>query len=171
MRGGTPRSRRPCRRGDIFGASAEGGFTLIEVLIVLVIIGIAAGAVTLGIGSVTRAPSVETEARRLATRLQAASDDAMLGDRLIAFTTEEHGYGFATFAADGKLVPRTDDALGFHQLPSGIVVTLSVRPPVVLGIDGASQPMAATVESGNQRWVVTFDGLTAHALPAPAPAA
>ena len=92
----------------------------------------------------------------------------MLGDRLIAFTAEKHGYGFATFATDGKLVPRTDDALGYHQLPSGIVVTLTVRPPVVLGVDGASQPMAATIESGAQRWVVAFDGLTARAAPAPA---
>ncbi|RYE04290.1 MAG: type II secretion system protein GspH [Sphingomonadales bacterium] len=152
------------RQGD----HGEGGFTLIEMLIVLLIIGVAAGAVTLGIGSVTRAPSVETEARRLATRIQAASDDAMLGDRMIAFTTQEHGYGFATFAADGKLIPRTDDALGYHQLPSGIVVTLSVKPPVVLGMEGANRPMAATIESGAQRWVVTFDGLTARALPAPA---
>lgn len=149
-------------------ARGDDGFTLIELLIVLVIIGIAAGAVTLGMGSITRAPSVETEARRLATRLQAAADDAMLGDRLIAFTTEEHGYGFAAFAADGKLTPRTDDALGFHRLPSGMVITLSVRPPVVLGVEGAGQPLAATVESGGQRWLVTFDGLTARAIPAPA---
>lgn len=148
------------------GNRSDGGFTLIEMLVVLMIIGVAAGAVTLGIGSVTRGPSVETEARRLAARLQAASDDAMLGDRLIAFTAEKHGYGFATFAAGGALIPRTDDALGFHQLPSGIVVTLSVKPPVVLGMDGAGRPMAATIESGAQRWVVTFDGLTARAVPA-----
>ena len=146
----------------------EGGFTLIEMLVVLAIIAVTAGAVSVGIGSVTRAPSVETEARRLATRLQVAADDAMLGDRLIAFTAEKHGYGFATIGADGKLTPRTDDALGFHRLPSGIVVTLSVTPPVVLGVDGANQPMAATIESGAQRWVVTFDGLTARAARAPA---
>lgn len=146
----------------------EGGFTLIEILIVLVIIGVAAGAVTLGLGSITRAPSVETEARRLATRLQVAADDAMLGDRLIAFTAEKNGYGFATYGADGKLIPRTDDALGFHQLPGGMVVSLSVKPPVVLGVDGAGQPLSATVESGDRRWLVTFDGLTARAMPAPA---
>lgn len=144
----------------------DAGFTLVEMLVVLAIIAVAAGAVSIGVGGVTRAPSVEAEARRLATRLQAASDDAMLGDRLVAFTVEEHGYGFATFGADGKLMPRTDDALGFHRLPSGIVMTLSVRPPVVLGVDGVGRPMAATIESGGRRWVVTFDGLTARAVPA-----
>ena len=149
----------------------ETGFTLVEMLVVLAIIAVMAGAVSIGIGSVTRAPSVETEARRLATRLQAAADDAMLGDRMVAFTAEKHGYGFATFAADGKMVARTDEALGYHQLPGGIVMTLNVRPPVVLGIDGSGKPMSAVVESGAQRWLVTFDGLTARAVAAPVPAA
>ncbi|WP_109807064.1 prepilin-type N-terminal cleavage/methylation domain-containing protein [Sphingosinithalassobacter portus] len=143
----------------------ERGLTLIEMLIVLAIIGVAAGAVSLGIGSVTRAPNVETEARRLATQLQAAADDAMLGDHMIAFTVEKHGYGFADYGSDG-LVARTGGAFGFHELPGGIVMTLNVKPPVVLGVDGAGQPLLATIESGDQRWRVTFDGLTATAIPA-----
>jgi general secretion pathway protein H len=147
---------------------SEAGMTLIEMMIVLVIIAVMAGAVTLGMGSVTRAPSVETEARRLATRLQAAADDAMLGDRTIAFTVQKHGYGFATVAADGTTVPRTDSALGFHQLPGGMVLTLSARPPVILGVDGAGRPMQALIESGQQRWQVVYDGMTARAFPAPA---
>ena len=135
-------------------------------LVVLVIIGVAAGAVTLGIGAATRAPNVEAEARRLATRLQAAADDAMLGDRTMAFTVEKDGYGFAT--VDGAaMVPRTDDALGFHRLPAGMTVTLSVTPPVILGVDGAGQPMSAVVENGSQRWMVAYDGMTATAVPAP----
>ncbi|MCD2325095.1 prepilin-type N-terminal cleavage/methylation domain-containing protein [Sphingomonas sp. IC-56] len=146
---------------------AEAGMTLIEMLIVLVIIGVAAGAVTLGIGAATRAPTVETEARRLAMRLQAAADDAMLGDRMIAFTAEKHGYGFATIGPDGRMIARTDDALAFHRLPDGIVVTLSAKPPVMLGVDGAGRPLSATIERGDQRWRVSYDGLTASAAPAP----
>ena len=74
------------------GAAADQrGFTLVEMLIVLAIFAVAAGAVALSVGSVTRAPSVEAEARRLATRLQAAADDAMIGDRTIAFTIQKDG--------------------------------------------------------------------------------
>jgi len=144
---------------------SEDGMTLIEMMIVLVIIGVMAGAVALGMGSVTRAPSVETEARRLATRLQAAADDAMLGDRTIAFTVQKNGYGFATIGTDGKAVARTDDALGFHKLPGGMVMTLSVKPPVVLGVDGAGKPMQAVIESGPRRWTVVYDGMTVRAFP------
>jgi general secretion pathway protein H len=127
-----------------------------------------AGAVSLGIGSVTRSPSVESEARRLATRLQAAADDAMLGDRLMAFTAQKNGYGFAAIGGDGKLAARTDDAFGFHRLPGGITVTLNARPPVVLGVDGAGKPLSAVIEGGDKRWLVVYDGLTATAVPAPA---
>lgn len=144
----------------------ERGMTLIEMLIVLTIIGIAAGAVALGMGAVTRAPTVESEARRLASRLEAAGDDAMLGDQMIAFTVDQHGYGFANMSG-GALTPRTDAALGFHQLPGGMAMTLSVKPPVVLGVDGAGDPMQAVIESGKQRWQVSYDGMTATVAPAP----
>lgn len=145
----------------------DDGLTLVEMLVVLTIIAIAAGAVTLGIGAATRAPSVESEARRLATMLQAATDDTLLGDRMIAFTTDRHGYGFATFARDGTMTPIATEALGRHQLPGGIEMKLSVTPPFVIGIDGPPQAMVATIESGSQRWQVLFNGLTATAMPAP----
>ncbi|MFZ5746573.1 MAG: prepilin-type N-terminal cleavage/methylation domain-containing protein [Pseudomonadota bacterium] len=153
-------NHRRANRGD-------GGFTLVEMLIVLAILAVAAGGVALGMGSVTRPASVETEARQLATRLQAAADDAMLGDRTIAFTVQRHGYGFATYTPQG-LVPLDSKALGFHPLPGGMTLNLSVAAPVVLGVDGAGRPMSATIASGDQRWIVSYDGMTATAVPAPA---
>jgi general secretion pathway protein H len=134
--------------GSILSPSSEAGLTLIEMLIVLAIIGVAAGATTLGIGAATRAPSVETEARRLATRLQAAGDDAMLGDRTIAFTVEKHGYGFRDDRRRRQDRGAHRRRARLHRLPGGITMTLNVQPPVVLGVDGSGKPMSATIESG-----------------------
>ena len=137
----------------------DSGMTLVEMLIVLAIIGVAAGAVSLGIGAATRAPSVESEARRFATSLQAAADDAMLGDRMVALTVGEHGYAFARVSSDG-MIPRGTPQLSSHALPGGITMTLSVRPPFVLGLDGAARPLTAELSAGEQRWIVRYDGLT-----------
>lgn len=150
-----------------FAKNSEAGVTLLEMLIVLVVIAIGAGAVALGMGAVTRAPTVEGEARRLAARLQSAGDSAMLGDRMIALTVEGDGYGFVELV-DGKQVVRKDEALKFHQIPAGMTMTLAVAPPVVLGVDGAGDPVVATMESGKQRWLVIYDGMTARVTPAPA---
>ncbi|UUX99334.1 prepilin-type N-terminal cleavage/methylation domain-containing protein [Sphingomonas sp. J315] len=120
--------------------------TLIEMLIVLVIIGVAAGGVALGVGAATRAPSVETEARRLALRLQAAADDAMIGDRIIAFTVEKDGYGFAAVGRDGSMAPLSD-GLAFHRLPGGIAVELDVPP----GDDGRRR-RGQTAQRNDQQW-------------------
>ncbi|WP_346775507.1 GspH/FimT family pseudopilin [Sphingomonas sp. G-3-2-10] len=146
--------------GRSIRTASQAGFTLIEMIIVLAIVAVAAGVVTLSVGGVSRPPSVEAEARRLATRLQTASDDAMLGDRIVALTITEDGYGFATLGEGGQMIPRTDKALSFHQLPAGMVMTLSAKPPVMLGADGTGQPVSATIESGKQRWLILYDGMT-----------
>ncbi|URW74584.1 prepilin-type N-terminal cleavage/methylation domain-containing protein [Sphingomonas donggukensis] len=134
--------------------------TLVEMLVVLAIIGVAAGGVTLGIGAATRAPSVESEARRFANRLEAAADDAMLGDRMVALTVDDSGYGFVKVASDGQ-VPQGTPKLDHHVLPGGMAMMLDQRPPLVLGVDGVSKPLTAVLTSGGQQWTVRYDGLTA----------
>ena len=118
---------------------------------------------TLAIGSATRGPTVETEARRLAQRLQAASDDALLGDRIIAFTAQPHGYGFAAYGADSAAARASaPQTLDNHRIAGGIVMTLSVNPPVILGAAGG-QSLEAVLESGDERWRVVYDGMIARA--------
>ncbi len=139
--------------------------TLVEMLIVLAIIAVAGGAVTLGIGAATRAPSVDSEAQRLADRLQSAADDAMLGDALVAFTAEKSGYGFAR-QDGGGWEPIEDDALGVHVLPGGMTMRLSARPPIILGPEGSGEPLTATISAGGRTDSVAYDGLTARVVPA-----
>lgn len=133
--------------------------TLVEMLIVLAIIGIASGGVALAIGSASRAPSIESEARRFATRLEAAGDDAMMGDRMVALTVDKSGYGFAKVASDG-VIPKGSPKLDYHSLPAGVAMTLDQAPPLVLGVDGLSKPLTATLANGEQTWVVRYDGLS-----------
>lgn len=132
--------------------------TLIEVLIVLAIIGIAAGATVLGLGAATRGVSTASEAQRLASRLRLAADDAMLDDRAIAFVWDEGGYSFTGTSG-------TDDSLAAHRLPRGVRLWGSGTAPV--GVDGAGLPIEARLMSSADTWIVRYDGLTVAASEAP----
>lgn len=139
----------------------EAGMTLVEILVVLAIIGVAAGAVVLGIGAAARPPSVESEARRLAERLQLAADDVMIDDRGLAFQWHGDGYGFLLRTPGGWRAGE-DEGLAYHRLPGSMALSVAgvkkgVRP---VGIDGAGQPFSARLDSTAGRWLVAYDGLT-----------
>jgi general secretion pathway protein H len=69
------------------------GFTLLELLVVLVILGVAAGVVSLSV-----APGeerlVEREAQRLAMLFRLAQDEARVGGRPVSWEADVRGYRF-----------------------------------------------------------------------------
>ena len=69
------------------------GFTLVELMVVLVILGLATTAVVLAMPE--RGGSVEAEAERLAARTKAARDDAIVKSRPVALLVDAGGYAFA----------------------------------------------------------------------------
>ncbi len=84
------------------------GFTLIEILVVIVIIGVLVGGVVLSM--VDRGAAVlDTESRRFSALFQAARDEAMLqvSDRGLAFWSQ--GYQFVHRLPSGKWEPLSGD--------------------------------------------------------------
>lgn len=74
-------------------ARSSNGFTLIEVLVVLVVIGIVIAMVGVNLAPDPR-QSLDTEARRLALLLEQARDEAMSSGSSIAFSAEGQRYTF-----------------------------------------------------------------------------
>ena len=68
------------------------GFTLVELLVVLVIIGLVSAAVILGMPDPRGA--LRGEALRLAARADAARERAMMDNRPVALVLKDGGYGF-----------------------------------------------------------------------------
>lgn len=75
-------------------AGNERGFTLVEILVVLFIVGIIVAVALLSFGTLGDDRNLETEARRLSTLLQMATDDATIQGRDFGLEVMQTGYRF-----------------------------------------------------------------------------
>ena len=81
------------------------GFTLVEVMVVTALIGLAAGAVVMTLPDPR--PPVGQQAEVFAARLVRAREEAILTGRPVAVTADARGYGFEVFAG-GEWGPLED---------------------------------------------------------------
>ncbi len=116
-------------------AAAAAGFTLIEMLVVVVIIAIISLGIVLSLSVVGRDRELEKESDRLLALFTYAREQAELQTREYGVMFQEDGYEFLSYdvhrAAWRSVLG--DDALAARRLPDGLGVRLSVEArPVVL---------------------------------------
>ncbi|MGI9204287.1 MAG: type II secretion system minor pseudopilin GspH [Woeseiaceae bacterium] len=75
----------------------DAGFTLVEILVVLFIVGIIVAMALLSLGTLGDNRNLETEARRLSTLIQMASDDATIQGRDFGLEIMQSRYRFVEF--------------------------------------------------------------------------
>ena len=101
----------------------ERGFTLVEMLVVMMIIGLFVGLVTV----ITRPDDraiLGLEADRLSQLLGLAAAEARLTGRAIAWTAEESGYRFWRYSDDADWLEISDsELLRSRILPQGMVIS------------------------------------------------
>ena len=113
----------------------EAGFTLVELMVVLAVMGLLAGV------AVWRWPSGEQRARTdavaLATRIAAARDQAIIGGRPLALELDAAGYRFVQRGEAGWQ-PVAEPALRERRWSDGVQPTGT--PAVRLGFDSVGLP-------------------------------
>ncbi|SEQ65771.1 type II secretion system protein H [Solimonas aquatica] len=124
-------------------ARASRGFTLIEILVVMVIIGVLVSFATLSISSRALADKLESEAHLLAQLLALASEDAELQGVELGFVHTEHGYAFLTVGPGGGWIPIDSGALRPRRLQSPITLQMRVNEQKVPPVSEASLKTAA----------------------------
>lgn len=142
------------------------GFTLLELLVVLVIAGI-----TLGMVSFNAVPSerqaLQNDAQRIALLLQLARDEAIVRNRPIAFEAEADRYRFLLRDQQIWQILTQDDLLHereFKRAPVG----LSISPPsageaiplrIIFGREPVDKPFVLTLSAGNATVAIRADGI------------
>lgn len=112
------------------GPARGAGFSLIELLVVIVILAIMAGMVLLSMATLRSDEPAETEARRLAALLELVAEEALVQGRDFGVEFFADGYRFLSFDPDSGLWSVVDDEAYLRQR------TLGGDLHVVLAIDG-----------------------------------
>lgn len=150
--------RRPMRR--------DGGFTLVEIMVVMVIIGI-----TLGMVSVNVLPSprqdLQAEARRLSLLLQLARDEAIVRNRPITFEATPERYHFLVRNETRWDLITNDDVLREREFKNA-PLSLLLNPTsagtidplrITFGREPVDKPFTLTLASGNNQVAIQADGI------------
>ena len=145
---------------------ASSGFTLVELLVVMVIIGI-----TLGLATLNALPSprqdLENEAKRIALLLQLARDEALVRHRLVAFEANGERYRFMVRGDTGWEPVTRDDLLrerSFKNPPLRLVLEPSgTGGPdmlrITFGREPVDRPFVLTLASGANAVAIRADGV------------
>lgn len=131
-------------------AAHERGFSLIEILVVVVIVGVTAAVVALSVrGSGER--EVENAAQRAQALVQLACERAMVGGRDIGFTVVGDGLRFGYFEIDGWRVLGEQGSDELRARPLGRDLALAAwREGIELPLleEPDSEPSFACLSSG-----------------------
>lgn len=121
----------------------EGGFTLVELMVVIFIIGLASAAVVMTAGSTSS--GARDEAEQLAARIASARDQAILQSRTMAVWVRPSGYGFET-RANGVWVPLSEAPFSRHDWRTGTRVQIGGVQQMRVAFDSTGLPSnAATI--------------------------
>jgi general secretion pathway protein H len=143
------------------------GFTLIELMVVIVIIGVMLGTMLLSLGDRGHDSQLEKERDRLAALFNYVQERAALQTIEYGLRCEQGGYRFVMYDSRKAqwLEDPLDDQLRARSLPEGLELALSVEDrPIVLPARSDPRRRAASLDLTPQVMIFSSGELTQFAL-------
>ena len=114
--------KRPASTARAITTAMERGFTLVEMLVVLAIMGLLVGLVSVSAQPDGRA-LLRLEADRMAQLMDLAATESRLSGKAIAWTADGPAYRFWQFSEDMGWKAVADDVLRPRTLPQGMTIS------------------------------------------------
>ncbi len=159
--------------------SRIGGFTLIEMLVVVVVVGVLAGMVVLGFVGADKEQELKTEARRMALLIELARDEALQRNEEWGVFVEDDPYGFAiyddargrwTAHEGGRFRERQIDNMTLQIKADKLVIPGQVEgqsiPQIIIFSSGEQTPFEIVLEPAweTRDWRIESDGVSTTAI-------
>jgi general secretion pathway protein H len=134
----------------------QAGFTLVELMVVMVVIGLMSAAVVVALPDPRG--SLRDDSSAFAARLAAARDLSIIGGRDVAVRVDPAGYGFSTRADDGWQAV-TDKALLPRRWGPGVAATAAIEGDGALVFDttGLATPAQVTLQRDGASAQISVD--------------
>lgn len=127
------------------------GFTMIEILVVLIVVGLLAALAVANLGGSAQQRELENTARELFLLMQTASEQAVVNNQELGMVLEDDSYRFLMLdELEGTWVSQPERLFRPRQLPEGLVVTSVIESdlPTLAGEEEVAQPDLMFFSSG-----------------------
>jgi len=132
----------------VYRRADHSGFTLIEILVVLIIVGLLASLAVFNMAGSSQQRELESNVRELYLLMQTASEQAVLNNLELGLLLEDDGYRFVAFQDEsGEWKPSGERMFSKRTLPEWLTLTEYVE---------SDAPRLATAEDKLRPNVVFF---------------
>ncbi len=115
------------RRLFAFAGNRQSGFTLLEIMLVIVIIGIVMSFVTISIGGDRRGQEMDREVKRFMALMELASSEATLRSQQMAIRIGEEDYAFYALQNQQWVPFQNDREFRLREMPKGMKLFLEIE--------------------------------------------
>ncbi|CAM2799419.1 type II secretion system minor pseudopilin GspH [Legionella worsleiensis] len=150
----------------VIGMTTNRGFTLIEILIVIVILGITAGFALISFGDFGESKRIRFAAEQMANAIRLAQHQAILESSTMGLRIDSRSYQILKFQESGQWSPISNKGIfKINYFPKNAVITLKTgnkisggTPAIIINSSGDMTPFVIMFANIKEEMVTTLTG-------------